>query len=347
VSLAAPDAPVSRFAEKLDGGRVRCTLCPKRCALAEGAVGLCRTRVNRGGALRSVTHGRLLAAAVDPIEKKPLYHYRPGSAVFSIASAGCNLVCPFCQNHHLSQLPRTGTLEDAASARRWSAAEIVEQASARRCASIAFTYSEPILSLELAEEVAAPARAEGIDLVFVTNGQGTPEAIGALGGILAAANVDLKCFDAGKYERVLGGSLEATLHAIRAWRERGVWVEVTTLAIPGFNDGDDELGRIAAFLAGVDPDMPWHVSRFHPAHEWTDRPATPVRTLERALEIGRAAGLRYVYAGNAPGSAGEKTMCPACGAVLIDREGYRIRQVAVARGSCGACGARIAGAGLP
>ena len=231
--------------------------------------------------------------------------------------------------------------------RRWAPAEIVEAAIANRCASIAFTYSEPILSLELAEEVYALARPAGVDLVFVTNGQGTPAAIDALGGILAAANVDLKCFDEGKYARVLGGELQATLHAIREWKARGVWVEVTTLVVPGFSDGEEELSRIAAFLASIDPEIPWHVSRFHPASEWTDRPATPLAAIERALEIGRAAGLLYVYAGNAPGSAGERTLCPACGAVLIDRDGYRIRRVAVAEGRCGACGARIAGAGLP
>jgi pyruvate formate lyase activating enzyme len=346
VSPARDDAPASRFAEPLGEGRVRCTLCPHRCAIAAGALGACRTRRNDGGVLRSITHGRLLAAAVDPIEKKPLFHFRPASAIFSIASAGCNLTCPFCQNHDLSQLPRAGRSEGAA-ARRWTAAEIVDAALARGCASIAFTYSEPILSLELAEEVFEEARGKGLDLVFVTNGQATPEAVEALGAILAAANVDLKCFDAGAYRRVLGGELEATLGAIRAWRAGGVWVEVTTLVVPGFNDGDDELGRIAAFLAGVDPEMPWHVSRFHPDHLWDDRPVTPEATLRRAREIGRSAGLRYVYTGNLPGSEGEKTPCPGCGAVVLDREGFRVRGVAIAGGRCAACGAPIAGVGLP
>lgn len=340
------DAPASRFAEPAGGGRVRCTLCPRRCAIPDGALGACGTRRNDGGAIRSVTHGRLLAAAVDPVEKKPLFHFRPGSAIFSVASAGCNLTCPFCQNHDLSQMPRAGRGE-AASARRWSAREIVGAALAGRCASIAFTYSEPILSLELAEEVSAEARGAGLDLVFVTNGQATPGAVGALAGILAAANVDLKCFDAGAYREVLGGELGATLHAIREWRARGVWVEVTTLVVPGFNDRDDELGGIAGFVAGVDPDIPWHVSRFHPDHLWRDRPATPEATLLRAREIGMAAGLRYVYTGNLPGSEGERTLCPGCGAVAFDRVGYRVRRIAVASGRCAACGAGIAGAGLP
>jgi len=303
--------------------------------------------VNEAGVLRSATHGRLLAAAVDPIEKKPLFHFRPGSSIFSIASAGCNLVCPFCQNHSLSQIPRRESREETASSRVWTAEEIVAAASAQGCASIAFTYSEPILSLELALEVSPRARALGIDLVFVTNGQASPEAVDALTPILAAANVDLKCFDEDKYSRVLGGDLSATLHAIRTWHARGMWIEVTTLVIPGFNDGDEELGKIASFLASVDKDLPWHVSRFHAAHKWGDRPATPVATLERALEIGRSHGLRYVYTGNLPGSQGEKTSCPNCGALLIDREGYRIRRGAVAEGRCGACGVKIAGVGLP
>jgi pyruvate formate lyase activating enzyme len=346
VRADSPTSPASRFAEPLGEGRVRCTLCPRRCAIADGELGSCRTRRNDGGSLRSVTHGRLLAAAVDPIEKKPLFHFRPGSAIFSIAQAGCNLSCPFCQNHSLSQLPRTGTIEDATAARLWTAAQIVDEASSRGCRSIAFTYSEPILSLELAEEVFPFARERGIDLVFVTNGQATPGAADALAPILAAANVDLKCFDEEKYRRVLGGELEATLNAIRTWRARGVWVEVTTLVVPGFSDGEEELGRIAAFLSGVDADIPWHVSRFHPAHEWTGVPSTPIPLLARAVEIGRAHGLRHVYTGNVPGSAAEKTLCPSCGAVLIDREGYRIRRVAVADGRCGACGAKIAGVGL-
>jgi pyruvate formate lyase activating enzyme len=346
VSATRPPAQLARFAEPLGDGAVRCGLCPHRCRIAEGALGACRTRHNDRGELRVVTHGLLLAAAVDPIEKKPLFHYRPGSTTFSIASAGCNLVCPFCQNHGLSQRLRKGA-DGAEAAEVWTASEIVAAATERGCASIAFTYSEPVLSFELAAEVAAAARPQNLDVVFVTNGQVSREGAEALGGILAAANVDLKCFDEAAYKRVLGGDLNATLDAIRTWRAAGVWVEVTTLVIPGFNDGDDELGRIAAFIAEIDPEMPWHVSRFHPAFRWSDRPPTPEKTLLRAREIGLARGLRYVYTGNLPGSGGEKTACPGCGALLIDRVGYRVRHVAVDQGRCRACGAPIAGVGLP
>jgi pyruvate formate lyase activating enzyme len=338
--------PLARFAEPLEGGAVRCGLCPHRCRIAEGELGACRTRRNDQGELRAVTHGLLRAVAVDPIEKKPLFHFRPGSATFSIASAGCNLVCPFCQNHGLSQCLRAGA-EGAESAEAWDAAGIVAAAIERRCASIAFTYSEPVLSFELAVEVAAAARPHDLGVVFVTNGQVSRAGAEALGGILAAANVDLKCFDEASYRRVLGGDLGATLDAIRLWRAAGVWVEVTTLVIPGFNDGDDELGRIAGFIAETDPEMPWHVSRFHPSFRWSAKPVTPEATLRRAREIGLARGVRYVYTGNLPGSDGEKTVCPGCGALLVDRVGYRVLGVAVERGRCRACGAPVAGVGLP
>jgi len=346
VTTGAEDRPLARFAEARDDGKISCRLCPHRCAIADGALGACRTRRNVGGALEVLTHGRLLAAAVDPIEKKPLFHYRPGSTTFSIASAGCNLVCPFCQNHGLSQRLRAGA-DGAEAAEAWTAEEIVAAAIDRGCASIAFTYSEPVLSLELAEEVAAVARPADVDIVFVTNGQVSPEGAQALSGVLAAANVDLKCFDEEAYRRTLGGELSATLGAIRTWRAAGVWIEVTTLVVPGFNDSDRELAAIAAFVAGVDREIPWHVSRFHPAYRWTDRPPTDEGTLRRAREIGLCAGLAYVYTGNLPGADGEKTFCPGCGAAVIDRVGYHVRRIAVANGRCRACGAPIAGAGLP
>jgi len=343
---ARQKAPLARFSEPLEKGAVRCGLCPHRCKIARGKLGACRTRRNDGGELRVVTHGLLHAVAVDPIEKKPLFHYRPGSATFSIASAGCNLVCPFCQNHGLSQglRDRGGEAEEA---ERSTATQVVAAARDRECESIAFTYSEPVLSFELAEEVAKEARPEGIDVVFVTNGQVSRAGADALAEILAAANVDLKCFDEEAYRSVLGGDLGATLDAIRTWRAAGVWIEVTTLVIPGFNDGEEELGRIADFLVGIDPEMPWHVSRFHPAYRWSDRQPTPPKILDRAREIGLKRGLRYVYTGNLPGSDGEKTSCPGCGATVIDRVGYRVRRIDVEGGRCSACGAPIAGAGLP
>jgi len=339
--------PGAAHAENLGDGRVRCGLCPHECELKPGKLGVCRTRRNDGGALRVLTYGRLRAVAVDPIEKKPLCHYRPGSETFSVASVGCNLRCPFCQNHGLSQALRDEAPELAEAGRRWTAEEIVGAAVEQRCTSISFTYSEPILSFELARDVAALAIPAGLELVFVTNGQVRPGPARELAGFLAAANVDLKCFSERDYTDVLGGSFAAVTGAIEILRGQGVWVEVTTLVVPGFNDQDDQLRAVADFLVRVDPAIPWHVSRFHPDYKWIDRPATPPATLARAREIGRDAGLRYVYTGNIPGDDGEKTRCPGCGDVVIDRVGYRVRAARTVAGRCPACGEAIEGVGLP
>jgi pyruvate formate lyase activating enzyme len=296
--------------------------------------------------LEVLTGSRLSAVAIDPIEKKPLAHFRPGSTTFSIAQAGCNLVCPFCQNHGLSQSLRSGAAA-ALSGEPWSPERIVEAAGRHGCASISFTYSEPVLSFELARDVAALARPAGVDLVFVTNGQINTGPARELAAMLAAANVDLKCHDEGSYRRVLGGSLEATLEAIRILAAGGVWIELTTLVIPGFNDGDAELARIAEFIAGVDPAIPWHVSRFHPDHEWSDRPFTPAATLRRAAAAGARAGLKHVYLGNLPGHEGEHTHCPSCGRIAIERSGYLVARMDIEDGRCRTCGGVIAGVGLP
>jgi pyruvate formate lyase activating enzyme len=297
--------------------------------------------------LRVLTYGRLRAVAVDPIEKKPLSHYRPGTATFSVASYGCNLVCPFCQNHDLSQALRDEGPARAESGRRLSPDEVVRSAVEQRCESISFTYSEPILSFEFSRDVAELARLHDIEIVFVTNGQINEAPAEELSRFLAAANVDLKCFSADDYDRVLGGNLEAVTKAIEIFKARGVWIEVTTLVVPGFNDGDEQLGAVAGFLAGIDPGIPWHVSRFHPDYKWRDRPGTPHATLERAREIGSAAGLRFVYTGNIPGHEGEKTRCPSCGEVVIERVGYFVGEVRTEGGCCRTCGEPIQGVGLP
>jgi pyruvate formate lyase activating enzyme len=334
-------------AEDLGDGRVRCGLCPHRCALKPGKTGTCRTRRNESGRLEVLTHGRLRAVAVDPIEKKPLSHYRPGTETFSIASTGCNLVCPFCQNHGLSQALRDEGPELAELGRRWSPEEVVRSAVGHRCESISFTYSEPVLSFELARDVAALAAPENVEIVFVTNGQVNREPAAELAGFLAAANVDLKCFSENDYHDILGGSLAAVTDAIAIWKEHGVWIEVTTLAIPGFNDSDEQLGAVAGFIASVDRSIPWHVSRFHPDYRWRDRPATPQATLRRAREIGAAAGLRYVYSGNVPGDEGEKTRCPGCGEIVVDRVGYHLVAARTDGSCCKRCGEPIEGVGLP
>lgn len=329
----------------LGDGRLRCRLCPHQCAVAPGEAGVCRTRHNVGGRLLVSTYGRLLAAADDPIEKKPLFHYRPGSRTFSIASAGCNLVCPFCQNHGISQ-SASCALDDEPRGRVWEPAEVVRAAEASGCRSVAFTYSEPVLQFEFARDVAAAAEPTGLELVFVSNGQINERPARDLAGLIAAINIDLKTFDRAAYRDVLGGSRRAALRTIELMVLAGVWVEVTTLVIPGFNDADAELREIAAWLVGVGPEIPWHVTRFHPDHYWSDRRFTPVETIARAREIGLSEGLVHVYTGNLPGDEGEKTLCPGCGSVAIDRRGYRVLATRTAAGRCAVCDRPIAGRGL-
>jgi pyruvate formate lyase activating enzyme len=333
------------YIDKTEDGRLRCGLCPHVCVIDQGRSGTCLTRRNVGGELKSMTYGRLRAAALDPVEKKPLFHYRPGSSTFSIASAGCNLNCPFCQNHSLSQAFRENAADLGGSA--WSPEDVVEAARESSSPSISFTYSEPILSFEFARDLAELARPEGIEIVFVTNGQANAKPAKELAGFLSAANVDLKCFTASKYKDILDGSLAATTRTIEIFAESGVWVEVTTLVIPDFNDSDEELRDIARFIKGLGAQIPWHVSRFHPDYKWLDRIPTPPETLKRARDIGLEQGLHYVYVGNLPGDQGEKTFCPACNEVAIDRRGYRVQKLATSSGACKRCGEPIAGVGLP
>lgn len=335
------------FQRRLEDGRVACDLCAHRCVLAEGRAGVCGVRVHEGGRLRTTTWGRLAAAHVDPIEKKPLFHYRPGSASFSIATCGCNLRCDFCQNASLSQVRASGP-GDRTPGEETPPEAIVRSARTARCESISYTYSEPTIFYEYARDVGVAARAAGLGNVFVTNGTMNPEVVDdAADAFLDAANVDLKSFSERFYRDHCGGSLGAVRASIARMLERGVWVEVTTLVIPGLNDGDDELGAIAAYLAGLSRDLPWHLSRFHPDHRLLDVGPTPLARLASAREIGRAAGLRHVYVGNARTPGGSDTVCPACGTILIRRSGFDATPVGLAGGRCAACDTVLAGRRLP
>ncbi|MBN2340823.1 MAG: AmmeMemoRadiSam system radical SAM enzyme [Deltaproteobacteria bacterium] len=325
--------------------RLQCLLCPHRCVLKEGDVGRCGTRKHHKQRLQVLTHGRFSAVAVDPVEKKPLSHYRPGTLTYSLGTAGCNMICPFCQNASLSQCPATGGF-DATEIPYTPPEHVVRDALNRRCQSISFTYSEPILALEYALEIAPLAQAAQLDLIFVTNGQVTEAPLHDLCRILRAANVDLKSFQPTIYKRTLGGELDTTLNTIRQLHQAGVWVEVTTLIVPGMNDSDEELTNIAEFIAGVAPSIPWHVSRFHPAYKSRNTGPTAADVIYRALEIGASAGLEYVYAGNLPGQRGENTYCPNCKDVVVDRTGYRVRAVRTQHGACARCGYGIAGVGF-
>jgi pyruvate formate lyase activating enzyme len=332
--------------DRLPEGKVRCRLCAQICVIREGRRGVCGVRENRNGSLWTLVYGRAVAVHVDPIEKKPLFHFQPGSRTFSIATVGCNLRCQHCQNWEISQyghLHRRGPIPgDELSPR-----EIVAAALEANCQSVSYTYTEPTVFMEYAIDTAHEARRRGLRNVFVTNGYMTPESVELIAPVLDAANVDLKGLD----ERVMKQRLKArpgpVLECIRRLRERGVWVEVTTLVIPGINDSEEELAGIASFLAGLDHDLPWHLSAFHPDYQLLDRPRTPRATIERAMAIGEQAGLRHVYAGNVWDPSAESTRCPQCRTIILERRGFALGHVAMTRGCCDACGMHIAGVDLP
>ena len=321
------------------GPSVHCFLCAHHCRIAPGERGLCGVRENREGVLYTSVYGRPISTAVDPIEKKPLFHFLPGTTSYSLATVGCNFACAFCQNADISQMPRDHGL---VAGRPLAPEQVVEEALSAGCASISYTYTEPTVFYEYARDCARLATAAGLKNVFVTNGYMTAEALRDIDGCLHAANVDLKSFSDEFYRTLVGARLKPVLDTIRRLWAMGVWVEVTTLLIPDRNDGEDELRSLASFLASVSPDIPWHVSRFYPAYRLVGAPPTPVTLLERALQIGREEGLRYVYAGNIPGHPAESTVCPACGEIVIERQGFRMSRNGIVKGCCPRCGERIA-----
>jgi pyruvate formate lyase activating enzyme len=332
--------------EKLAGARVRCHLCAHRCRLRDGQLGICGVRENRGGVLASLVYGRAIAVHVDPIEKKPLFHFQPGSRTLSLATVGCNFRCRHCQNWEISQYGHTHRGEDLPGDDLPPEA-VVEAARRSGSRSVSYTYTEPTVFMEYALDTATLARRAGLRNVFVTNGYMTPEAVELVAPVLDAANVDIKGLRDDVMKRELKARHAPVLECVRLLKARGVWVEATTLVVPGTNDSDDELRGIAEFIAGVDVDLPWHLSAFHPDYRLLDRPRTPRRTLDRAMEIGRRAGLRYVYAGNVWDLGGESTVCPGCGTIVIERRGFALGRVRLAAGRCAKCGAAIAGVDLP
>ncbi len=324
-----------------EGDAVRCHLCPHRCLVGEGDTGTCRVRRNEGGKLHTLVYGLAAATAVDPIEKKPLFHFLPGSRSFSIATVGCNFRCAFCQNWTLSQSPRElkKVLGEPLEPER-----VVQMAIKSRCASIAYTYSEPTIYYEYALDCGRLAKEAGLRNIFVTNGFIEREPLEALTGTLDAANVDLKAFTEDFYKQYCGGRLAPVLDALKTMKAMGVWVEVTTLVIPTLNDSEEELRDLARFIAHkLGPETPWHVSRFHPDYKMPDLPATPERTLARARTIGMEEGLQFVYTGNVWGDEGENTFCPSCGKTVIARTGFQIRAMDIVEGKCRFCRAAIAG----
>ncbi|GAB4270346.1 MAG: AmmeMemoRadiSam system radical SAM enzyme [Deferrisomatales bacterium] len=334
----------ARLWSPLEEGKVRCVLCSHRCRIPPGRAGLCGVRENRDGTLYTLVYGRLVSEAVDPIEKKPLFHVRPGSRSFSIATAGCNFRCAHCQNYAISQVHRD---RHRLPGRFVPAEAVVRTARDAGCESIAYTYTEPTIFFEYARDCMALARKAGLLNVFVTNGYMSAECLDEAVPLLDAANVDLKAMTDDFYRKICGARLEPVLDNIGELWRRGVWVEVTTLVIPHHNDSPEELRQIARFLVAISPDIPWHVTGFYPTYRLTDEPPTPASTLARARDIGLEEGLHYVYTGNRPGRGGEDTVCPGCGKVVIGRVGFSLTEVAVtADGTCSACGRAIAGLGV-
>jgi pyruvate formate lyase activating enzyme len=320
------------------GPAVHCFLCPHHCHIAPGERGRCGVRENRDGALVALTYEFPISAAVDPIEKKPLFHFLPGSLTFSIATVGCNFTCLFCQNSDISQMPRDqGVIRGS----HFSVEEVVARALDTGCRSISYTYTEPTIFFEYARDCARLAVSKGLRNVFVSNAFMTRQALDMIDGDLHAANIDLKGFSDDYYREVVGAPLKPVLDSIRRMVERGVWVEVTTLLIPGRNDSDEELRGLTRFLVSVNPDIPWHVSRFHPTYRMTDVPPTPVGSIERALRIGREEGLRFVYGGNVVGHDSESTLCPSCNERVIERRGFAISRTRLDGNKCRTCGTEI------
>jgi pyruvate formate lyase activating enzyme len=319
-------------------GIVQCGLCHQNCRIRPDHRGLCGVRENQNGNLMTLVYGKLVAANVDPIEKKPLFHFLPGSLAYSIATAGCNFRCLHCQNSDISQLPReTGRIPgDYVSAEK-----VVADAIDIGCESIAYTYTEPTVFFEYAFDVATLARRSGLKNVFVSNGYIEEKPAQKIIPLLDAINIDLKGDDQ-FYKKVCGARIEPVEKNIELFWKKGVWVEVTTLIIPGYNDSPEVLEELASFLAGVSLDMPWHISAFYPMYKMSGVARTGIESLRRAIDAGERAGLKYVYAGNIPGVS-ENTLCPECKETEIERQGYRIMRNSVRDGHCSQCGSPLAG----
>jgi pyruvate formate lyase activating enzyme len=328
--------------EVLPDRSVRCHLCATECRIPVGKRGVCHVRQNIDGMLYTLVYNRIISQHVDPIEKKPLYHFYPGSSAYSIATPGCNFHCPWCQNWDISQLTRDEVLF---AGKKISAEEIVAAAQSRNCLSIAYTYTEPTVFFELAYDTARLAHASNLRNIYVTNGYMSNQMLSVFQKYLDAANVDLKAFRDETYRRHIGARLQPILDNMKRMKELGIWLEVTSLIIPGLNDDPSEMREMAAFISQeLGPETPWHISRYFPAYQMADRPPTPIRTLKLAFEIGREAGINHVYMGNV--HHGSYTTCANCGQVLIERFGYKVFVNRVKDSHCPYCGAVVVGVGM-
>jgi len=329
----------------LKDNSVQCHLCSHQCIIKDEFRGICSVRENQGGHLKTLVYDKVIASHIDPIEKKPLYHFYPGTLAYSIGTVGCNLKCRFCQNADIAHMP--SDYGGRIAGNFFTPEDIVDKAIKGNCKSIAYTYNEPTVFFELALATAKLANEKNIKNIFVSNGYMSAEALEMVSPFLDAANVDLKAFSDGFYKKMCGARLAPVLETLKKMKALDIFVEVTTLLIPGLNDDPEELKDLAGFIVNeLGTDTPWHVSRFHPTYKLTDRPPTSVEKMRIARDIGLRAGLKYVYTGNVPGEKSENTFCYSCGIQLIDRRGFYVSENRIIDNKCPDCGAHIHGLGL-
>ena len=330
--------------KKLDDNKVKCNLCAHCCVINPGKKGICKVKENNNGILYTKVYGKTIAQNIDPIEKKPLYHFYPGSKAYSIATVGCNFHCRFCQNWHISQITNDEILK---SGNKATPEQIVSNAKQSGCKNIAYTYTEPTIFFEYSYDTARIAHEAGLSNIYITNGYMTTEMLELISPYLDAINVDLKAFRDETYRRIIGARLQPVLDNLKKIKQLGIWLEVTSLIIPSVNDDQYEIRDMANFVATeLGLDVPWHISRFFPAYKMKEVPATPFKTLQLAKEIGLEAGLNYVYLGNMGDNGNLDTICPKCGYILIERSDFGVMKNIIQDGRCPNCGMEIAGVGL-
>ncbi len=331
----------ARLWKELKGGKAQCRLCSHFCIIESGDHGICGVRQNVDGKLMTKTYDLVAALNVDPVEKKPLYHFLPGTKTFSLGTQGCNFGCTFCQNASLSQHPKSGR---EITGQKVTPETLVEAAIAHHCDSISYTYSEPTVFFELMQDTARIAHGKGLKNIMVSNGFQSPDCIEELTGLIDAANIDLKSFNNKFYQEICNGKLKPILENLKHMKKNGWWVEITTLLIPEKNDSPEELKELATFIASeLGEEVPWHISRFHPDYKMQNCPATSMQALNLARKIGSDAGLEYVYIGNVPGNEHSTSFCPSCKAELIKRFGFEMENVGIEQGMCKYCGCEMNG----
>jgi len=331
----------ARYYRVLKNKLVQCTICPRKCVIKPSEAGFCRTRVNMDGKLYSLVYGVVSSIAIDPVEKKPLFHFYPGSPTLSISTIGCTFRCPWCQNWHISQAD--ATKEDLSIYDNYSPEDIIEYARRTQCPSVSITYNEPIVWLEYSLDVAKLAKENNIMTIFVTNGYASDEVLDEIASNIHAANVDIKCFKEETYRKYIKGDLKPVLEFTEYMKKKGVHTETTYLIIPGLNDSNEEIRQYCKWhYEHLGPETPLHFSRFYPQYKYTEAPPTPIETLERAWKIAKEEGLYYVYLGNVPGHSYENTYCPECGKEVIGRYGFYITKWNLdEQNRCKFCGAKI------